>query len=93
MLSTYLTALAAHDPGRLQTTPGVKYAENDQPLPLGAGEWQVAGAAGKYRHVFADPTACTSFLNDPQTRFYATAKHPASVSWASALSNSMRLHF
>ena len=55
MISTYLTALAAHDPGRLPATPGVKYAENDQPLPLGKGEWQVAGPAGKYRHVFADP--------------------------------------
>ena len=55
MISAYLTALAAHEPGRLPTAPGVKYAENDQPLPLGAGEWQVAGPAGKYRHVFADP--------------------------------------
>jgi hypothetical protein len=55
MISTYLTALAAHDPGRLPATPGVKYAENDQALPLGAGEWQIAGAPGKYRHVFADP--------------------------------------
>jgi hypothetical protein len=55
MVSTYLTALAAHDPGRLPTTPGVKYAENDQVLPLGAGEWQIADAPGKYRHVFAYP--------------------------------------
>jgi hypothetical protein len=57
MISTYLTALAAHEPGRLPATPGVKYAENDQPLPLGAGEWQIAGPPGKYRHVFADPQA------------------------------------
>jgi len=55
MISTYLTALAAHEPGRLPAAPGVKYAENDQPLPLGAGEWQIAGSPGKYRHVFADP--------------------------------------
>jgi hypothetical protein len=55
VVSSYLTALAAHDPGRLAVTPGVKYAENDQPLALGKGEWQVAGAAGKYRHVFSDP--------------------------------------
>ena len=55
MVSSYLTALAAHDPGRLAVTPGVKYAENDQPLALGKGEWQVAGATGKYRHVFSDP--------------------------------------
>jgi len=55
MISTYLTALAAHEPGRLPVTGGVKYAENDQPLPLGTGEWQTAGPPGKYRHVFADP--------------------------------------
>ncbi len=57
MVSTYLTALAAHSPGKLPVTPGVKYVENDQPLPLGTGEWQIAGAPGKYRHVFADPGA------------------------------------
>jgi hypothetical protein len=57
MVSTYLTALAAHDPARLPTTPGVKYAENDQMLPIGTGEWKIAGPAGKYRHVFADPQA------------------------------------
>ena len=55
MMSAYLTALAAHDPGRLPVAPGVKYAENDQPLPLGAGEWQIAGSPGNYRHVFSDP--------------------------------------
>jgi len=42
MISAYLTALAAHEPARLPVAPGVKYAENDQPLPLGAGEWQIA---------------------------------------------------
>jgi hypothetical protein len=55
MVSTWMTALAAHDPGRLPTAPGVKYAENDQPLPLGARERQVASTPGRYRHVFADP--------------------------------------
>ncbi|HTW66708.1 MAG TPA: hypothetical protein VME17_18940 [Bryobacteraceae bacterium] len=55
MISTYITALAAHDPGRLPVAPGVKYAENDQVLPLGTGEWQVAGQPGRYRHIFSDP--------------------------------------
>lgn len=55
MVSTYLTALAAHDPARLPAAPSVRYAENDQVLPLGKGEWQIAGAPGKYRHVFSDP--------------------------------------
>lgn len=54
-IATYMSALSAHDPARLPTTVRVKYAENDQILPLGAGEWQIAGAAGKYRHIFADP--------------------------------------
>ena len=54
MISAYLTALAAHEPGRLPAAPGVKYAENDQPLLLGTGEWQIAAPPGKYRHVFAD---------------------------------------
>lgn len=55
MISTYLTDLTAHDPGHLPVAPGVKYTENDQTLALGAGEWQIAGQAGKYRHVFSDP--------------------------------------
>jgi hypothetical protein len=55
VISTYLTALAAHDPKSLPVTPGVKYVENDQPLALGTGEWQIAAAPGRYRHVFADP--------------------------------------
>src|SRR5215471_2048594 len=55
MVTTYLEALAAHDPGRIPTASAVKYAENDQPLALGTGEWKIAGPPGKYRHVFADP--------------------------------------
>ncbi len=58
-MSDYLNALAAHDPQRLPTTSEVLYGENDQILPLHAktGEWAVAGASGKYRHVFSDPQA------------------------------------
>lgn len=55
MMSAYLTALAAHNAARLPVTTGVKYAENDQVLPLGSGEWHIAGPPGKYRHVFSDP--------------------------------------
>jgi CBS domain-containing protein len=55
VVSQYLTALTAHDPSTLPTTADVKYVENSQILPLGTGEWNVAGALGKYRHVFADP--------------------------------------
>lgn len=55
VMSNYLDALAADDPGRLKTAPNVIYVENDQVLPIGTGEWQVAGSPGKYRHVFSDP--------------------------------------
>jgi hypothetical protein len=57
LISDYLNALAAHDPGNLPVTPDVKYVENDQVLELGTGEWLVAGPPGKYRHTFADPEA------------------------------------
>ncbi|KAK0636101.1 hypothetical protein B0T17DRAFT_612881 [Bombardia bombarda] len=55
LVSEHLTALAAHDPQRLPTTSGVKYVENAQHIPLGAGVWPIAGSLGKYRHVFSDP--------------------------------------
>ncbi|KAF2793440.1 hypothetical protein K505DRAFT_244420 [Melanomma pulvis-pyrius CBS 109.77] len=55
LLSSYLTALVAHDPSRLPTSPDVKYVENSQILPLGTGMWKIADTLGKYRHVFADP--------------------------------------
>ncbi|ORY58865.1 uncharacterized protein BCR38DRAFT_489222 [Pseudomassariella vexata] len=55
LISDYLTALVAHDPSSLPTTPDVKYVENNQVLPLGTGEWLVAGSTGKYRHTFSDP--------------------------------------
>lgn len=57
MISNYLAALSAHDPSRLPLAPNVKYVENDQPLAVGTGEWQMAGPAGNYRHVFSDPQA------------------------------------
>jgi hypothetical protein len=57
MISAYLTALAAHDPSSLPVTTEVKYVENNEVLPLGTGEWAVAGAPGTYRHIFADPEA------------------------------------
>jgi hypothetical protein len=55
MVATYMSALMAHDPAKLPVAAGVRYAENDQVVPLGKGEWQIAESPGKYRHVFADP--------------------------------------
>ncbi len=55
VMDTFLKALAAHNTSLLPTTANVLYVENDQVLTLGTGEWRVAGAPGRYRHVFADP--------------------------------------
>ncbi|KAK3314152.1 hypothetical protein B0H66DRAFT_567828 [Apodospora peruviana] len=55
-ITTYLSALTAHDPSSLPTTSDVKYTENTIPLPLGSGLWKLAGGANAstYRHDFAD---------------------------------------
>ncbi|OTB01364.1 hypothetical protein M426DRAFT_25669 [Hypoxylon sp. CI-4A] len=57
LVSDYLKALVANGPSTLLTTPDVKYVENDQILPLGTGEWQIAESLGKYNHTFSDPEA------------------------------------
>ncbi|KAL7626511.1 hypothetical protein AAE478_003283 [Parahypoxylon ruwenzoriense] len=57
LISDYLDALVDNDPSSLPTTSDVKYVENDQILPLGAGEWHIAESLGKYKHTFADPEA------------------------------------
>ncbi|KAI1088201.1 hypothetical protein F5B19DRAFT_472375 [Rostrohypoxylon terebratum] len=54
-ISQYLDALIAHNSSSLPTTPGVKYVENDQILPLGSGEWHIVESLGKYNHTFSDP--------------------------------------
>ncbi|KAI2623959.1 hypothetical protein GGS26DRAFT_565293 [Hypomontagnella submonticulosa] len=57
IISDYLSALVAHDPSSLPTTPDVKYVENDQIVPLGTGEWHIIESLGKYNHTFSDPEA------------------------------------
>ncbi|KUJ11489.1 uncharacterized protein LY89DRAFT_688729 [Mollisia scopiformis] len=57
LISNYLTALTTHNSSLLTTTPNVKYVENDQIVPFGAGEWHVSTTLGKYRHIFSDPNA------------------------------------
>jgi hypothetical protein len=54
-MSDYLTAFAAHDPSPLNLAPFLLYVENDQVVPIGTGEWLLAGPLGNYRHVFSDP--------------------------------------
>jgi hypothetical protein len=49
VMDSYLAALVAHDPTRLNTTRNVKYTENGVRLTLGDGLWQTAAAPPGYR--------------------------------------------
>jgi hypothetical protein len=51
----YLSALAAHDPSRLQVTKDVKFTENSAPLKLGDGLWQTITGLGNYRIYCDEP--------------------------------------
>ena len=51
----YLAALAAHDPGRLKTSPDVRFTEDGAPIKLGDGLWQTIGSLGPFRLDFDDP--------------------------------------
>lgn len=44
----YLTALVAHDPGRLKLTPGVVFTENNVQIRLGDGQWNTVTARRDY---------------------------------------------
>jgi hypothetical protein len=48
-MTTYLTALVAHDSSRLPVTKNVKYTENGVRLNLTDGLWQTASAMPTYR--------------------------------------------
>jgi hypothetical protein len=54
-MDRYLAALAAHDPGRLKTTPDVRFTEDGAPMKLGDGLWQTIGSLGPFRLDFDDP--------------------------------------
>ncbi len=56
-MSTYLNALVARDPSKIQTASTLKYTENGVVTMLGAGLWKTASSlvAGE-RLDFADPT-------------------------------------
>lgn len=51
----YLTALAAHDPARLDVVADAPYTENGQAATLGQGLWLSAGAPHPYRDYALDP--------------------------------------
>ncbi len=51
----YLSALAAHDPSRLQVTKDVKFTEDSAPLKFGDGLWQTITGLGNYRIYCDEP--------------------------------------
>lgn len=53
----YLDALVAREPGRLPLAPSVRFTENGQTLPVGAGLWRTARGRLPGGQYFADPEA------------------------------------
>lgn len=53
----YLDALVAPETGRLPLAPSVRFTENGQTLPLGAGLWRTARGRLPGGQYFADPEA------------------------------------
>lgn len=51
----YMAAVAAHDPSKLETTPHVRYSENNVEMPLGEGLWQTSDGWGSYKVYIDDP--------------------------------------
>jgi hypothetical protein len=52
----FLKAAIAHDPSELATTANVKYTEDGQKLPLGAGLWATMSGVGDYKLYVPDPS-------------------------------------
>jgi hypothetical protein len=56
---SYLAAMLAHDPAKLQLAQHVRYTENGVELPLPDGLWRTLQSVGKYRLIVADPKEST----------------------------------
>lgn len=56
---SYLAAMLAHDPAKLQLPKTVRYTENGVELPLPDGLWRTLQSVGKYRLIVADPKEST----------------------------------
>ncbi|HLF12992.1 MAG TPA: hypothetical protein VJA26_17460 [Gammaproteobacteria bacterium] len=56
----FLSALVAHDPALLPTSPDLKYTENGQRLNPGDGLWGTATELGDYQVYAADPATGTA---------------------------------
>jgi hypothetical protein len=54
-IDSYLAALAARDPSKLQVTRDVRYTENGAELKLGDGMWSTVDRLGDYKLYFVDP--------------------------------------
>lgn len=67
LVNTYLDAMVAHAPGRLQLTEDFRFTENDVELKLGEALWKTATGLGTYRLYFADP-------QQQQVGFYGTIR-------------------
>ncbi|HEY0340960.1 MAG TPA: hypothetical protein VGC34_09160, partial [Steroidobacteraceae bacterium] len=51
----FITAVVAHDPGKVPLAKGVRYSENSVPLPIPDGFWKNATGVRSYRLYIADP--------------------------------------
>lgn len=67
LMNGYLAALLAHDPGRLPTTPDVKFTENTNRIALGDGLWQTIDGLGSFKLYIEDPAT-------RQAAFYGTVE-------------------
>jgi hypothetical protein len=67
LMDQYLAALAAHDPSRLPTAPGVRFTENTNRMALGDGLWQTIDGLGTFKFYIEDPAT-------EQVAFYGTVR-------------------
>lgn len=67
LVNSYLDAMVAHSPERLQLTEDFRFTENDVELKLGEALWKTATGLGTYRLYFSD-------LQQGQVGFYGTIR-------------------
>jgi hypothetical protein len=57
-MNTYLAAVVAHDPSRVEFSPDVKFVENTVPMKPGEGLWKTASAPPKgFKIIVPDPVS------------------------------------
>jgi hypothetical protein len=54
LVTSYVEALAAHDPSKLPVTANLKYTEDSKDAKLGEGIWKSITAKGTFRHDYLD---------------------------------------